>query len=285
MIPEKDIERCCELLSNAEAVLIGAGAGLTTDAGIDYTDKESFARDFPGMVKLGFSMRAELVGFDRWSPDLKWGYLAAHVNQVRFGPLPPVPVYGRLLDLVREKDSFVITSNADGLFARSGFAEERLFTPQGDYALMQCQKPCTSATWPTKPVIEKVLPKIEPATQRITDPGALPRCPNCGGDVMLNVRGGDWFIEEPYREQAERFSGWVRGKADRSLLILEFGSGFNTPGVIRWRMEHIVYANAKAHLVRVNLHYPQVPEEIAGRSVALEAGAMQVISAIWTKTR
>lgn len=280
MFSDHDIQRCCELLHNAQAVLIAAGAGLPVEAGIDYMDTESFARDFPGMVKLGFRRRAELMGYSAWSPELKWGYLAANVNQVRF-QASPHPAYHRLLDLVREKDYFVITSNVDGMFAKNGFDENLVFTPQGDYALMQCQTPCSNAVWPTKPVIDRILPRIDPTTQRVTDSSVLPRCPNCGGDVIMNVRGGHWFIEDPYREQAERFYRWLGDRRDRNLLVLEIGAGFNTPSVIRWPMERIVHTHPHAHLIRVNLQHPQVPEEIAARSVALRDRAMQVITAIW----
>ena len=280
MLDNKDVERCCELLRNAEFVLVASGSGISVDAGIDYLDTEAFERDFPGMVKLGFCMRAELMGYEDWSPELKWGYLAAHVNQVRF-EAPPHRVYGRLLDLVREKDYFVITSNVDGMFAKNGFSEERIFTPQGDYAIMQCQKPCTNATWPTKPIIERILPAINPETQEVTDPGVLPHCPNCGGDVMVNVRGGHWFLEDPYVKQSERFTGWVKHTRGHSLLVIEIGAGFNTPGVIRWPMERIATSHQGAHLIRVNLDRPQVPKEIAGRSVTLKSKSMDAITAIW----
>ena len=280
MFDDHDIQRCRDLLRQANAVLIAAGAGLAVEAGIDYMDTKSFARDFPGMVKLGFHRRAELMGYSDWSPELKWGYLAANVNQVRF-QVPPHPVYARLLELVREKDYFVVTSNVDGLFTKNGFAEDRLFTPQGDYALMQCQTPCSNAVWPSWPVIERILPKIDPATQKVTDSSVLPRCPNCGEDVIMNVRGGYWFIEDPYREQAGRLDQWLDNNRERDLLVLEIGAGFNTPSVIRWPMERIVHAHPRAHLIRVNLQYPQVPREIAGKSISLQGPAMGAVTAIW----
>jgi NAD-dependent SIR2 family protein deacetylase len=280
MFDNNDIQRVCALLRQAECVLIGAGAGLSADAGIDYADPVSFAQLFPGMVKRGFKARYQLMGYDAWSPALKWGYLAVHVNDVRF-EAPPHPVYSRLLDLVQTKDYFVMTSNVDGMFVKHGFSADRVFTPQGDYALMQCQTPCTTATWPAKPILDRIIPTVDPATQEITDPMVIPRCPNCGGDVMLNVRAGHWFLEEPYREQARRFTRWVNDISNRQLLVIEIGAGFNTPGVIRWPMERIVYRHAKAHLVRVNLKHPQVSQEIIDKSVSLRGGAMATITAIW----
>lgn len=252
---------------------------MSVDAGINVMDKESFARDYPGMVKLGFKMAGELIGYTGWSPDLQWGYFAVSANEMRF-QAPPQQVYKQLLDLVGFKDYFVITSNVDALFVKNGFSEEQVFTPQGDFALLQCQTPCSNETWPIKPIIDRIIPTIDRSTQRITDPSVIPKCPNCGGPVMINVRGGDWFIEEPYKEQAKRFSNWLLGIKNKKILVLEIGAGFNTPGVIRWPIEQIVYANPNAYLIRVNLDYPQIPKEIAERSLSLQCSAKSFLNAI-----
>ena len=279
LLNRNDIQAICEYLRDADRVLIWAGAGLSADAGIDYTDTKSFARRFPVLAKRGFRMKAELIGYTDWSPELQWGYLALHVNEVRF-EAPPHPVYGRLLDLVSNKDYFVITSNVDGMFFKNGFSEDRVFTPQGDYAKMQCQTPCRNDTWPSKPIIDRILPTVDPDTQEVSDPHVIPQCPHCGGAVFLNVRGGNWFIEDPYVEQAERFTEWVQGTSESRLLVIEIGAGFNTPVVVRWPMERIVDNHPKAHLVRVNVNQPQVPREIAKRSISLRCSAVAAITAI-----
>jgi NAD-dependent SIR2 family protein deacetylase len=279
MFSEKDIQLCCDWLRKADSVLIGAGSGITVDAGIDYLDETSFARDYPGMAKRGFRMHAQLMGYEDWKPALKWGYLAAHVNQVRF-QASPHPVYRYLFDLIKGKDYFVITSNVDGMFIKNGFAEERFFSPQGDYALMQCQTPCSNATWPTKPILDRILPTINPESQEITDPSVIPHCPKCGGDVMLNVRGGDWFLENPYAEQAQRFSSWVQNTLSQKLLIVEIGAGFNTPGVVRWPMERITRLHPNANLIRINRNDPDVPPDIIGKTVILKERGLEAIRAI-----
>ena len=279
MFENNHIRQSCELLRDADFVLVGAGAGLSVDAGIDYTDTLAFARRFPALAKRGFRMKAELIGYWDWSPEVEWGYLATHVNDVRFMH-PPHPVYGGLLDLVSTKDYFVITSNVDGMFVRNGFDPEKILTPQGDYALMQCLKPCRNVTWATKPIIDRILPTVDPQTQEVTDPNAIPKCPNCDGPVFMNVRAGHWFITEPYTAQAKQFESWMSRARQYRLLIVELGAGFNTPGVIRWPIERIVYTHPRAHLVRVNLQFPQVPSEIAKRSIPLQGRAMEAISAL-----
>ena len=106
-------------------------------------------------------------------------------------------------------------------------------------------------------------------------------CPNCGGPVFLNVRGGDWFIEEPYMKQADRYQSWLKKNSNKRLLVIDIGSGFNTPVWIRWPSEQLVYKNDKANLIRINPYHPQVPEEISNRSTSFALGAMEVISAVW----
>lgn len=277
---KQNITRCNDLLTRAQCVLVAAGSGLSAAAGINYTDTAYFAENFPGMVRRGFRMQAELMGYSAWSRALKWGYLAANVVQVRFKS-GPHPVYQRLLTLVEDKDYFVHTSNVDGMFEKNGFNKDRIFTPQGDYARMQCQTPCTAETWESKPLLEPVLPVINLETQEVIDTEVLPCCPNCGGDMMLNVRGGDWFVEEPYVKQKEKFRKWIESTHAKRLLIIEIGAGFNTPTVIRWPNEYIVAKHPDANLIRIDLTHPGVPKEICQKSVTLKNDAMKVISAMW----
>lgn len=275
-LDNETVTAIADKLRRADHVLIGAGAGMSVDAGIDYADEEYFAQRFPAMLQYGIRCQYETIGFQGWSEAVQWGFLAAHVNAVRFESRPQ-PNYTQLLELVADKDVFVVTSNVDGMFATSGFAEERIYTPQGSYALYQCLEPCTTETWPFKPIIDRILPAIDPVTQAVTDPSLIPRCPNCGGAVMLNVRGGPWFIEAPQEGQRKRYLDWINATEDGTLFVLEIGSGFNTPGVIRWPMEQISDWHEQATLVRVNPDYPHVPAELGDRAMAIQARGRDVI--------
>ena len=280
MLDKENIVQAKRLLEEADCVLIGAGAGLSADAGNDYVDRKSFAKNYPELVKLGFHMKAQLMGYDLLPPDLEWSYLARHINEARFQP-PPQQIYKKLFALVKNKDYFVITSNVDMLFVKNGFDVDKIFTPQGDYALLQCLGPCWTKTWDTKPIISEIFPKIDPDTKRLIDLNVIPKCPNCGGPVFMNVRGGSWFIEEPYREQAKRFNDWIQKVNNCQLLVIEIGAGFNTPGVVRWPMEQIVFKFKKSHLIRVNLQYPQVPKEIIKKSLTFKVKAIDFINNLW----
>ncbi|MCY6369261.1 Sir2 family NAD-dependent protein deacetylase [Clostridium ganghwense] len=271
-----NIKKVFKNLEKADCVLIGAGSGLSAAAGIDYTDTKSFAKDFPQLTKKGFSCHYELMGYTNWSKEEQWAYLATNVNHVRF-QLPPSPIYKKLFDLVKNKDYFVITSNVDGMFYKSGFDENRIFTPQGDYARYQCCTPCTNETWPIKPVIDKIVQNIDYNTLKVTNPELIPRCPNCGGHVYLNVRGGSWFVEERYMKKGEEYLRWIQESFNKKLFVMEFGVGFNTPSVIRWPFETIVKKHPNVKFLRVNKDYPQVPPEIKYESISIKDNAKNVI--------
>lgn len=273
-------ERFREWFAASKRVLIGAGAGLSVAAGIDYGDPISFERLFPAMVRRGFRARYQLIGYTGLSPAAHWGYWARHVHDVRF-TTRRAPVYEGLRDLLKDKDAFVLTSNVDAMFARHGFDESRLLTPQGDYAAMQCmtqaRPDCRTAVWPSRPIVERLLARIDPTTQEVTDPDVLPRCPHCGGAVFLNVRLTDTFVEAPYAEQRQRFRSWIQTRPEAPLLVIEIGAGFNTPSVVRWPLEGIVHHGARAHFVRINLEHPDVPPGITSRSLALRIDALEAV--------
>ncbi len=266
---------------DADHVLIGAGAGLSAAAGIDYADEQDFARVFPVMVRRGFRARYQLIGYQGWTPQQHWAYWATHVNDVRFAPRSH-PVYDRLRRLVAGKDSFVLTSNVDAMFERNGFDTDRIFTPQGDYAAMQCRTPCRREVWPSQPAIELALQHLDAESFSLTKPEVVPRCPNCGGEVFLNVRLDHGFVETPYVPQAERLNGWLTEAARGALLVLDVGSGFNTPSVVRWQTERLARSLPNARLVRINRDDANTGDVPEGRTLAIQCDAGAAIAALST---
>lgn len=266
-------------LAEADHVLVAAGAGLSVAAGIDYADHESFARLFPALVRRGFHARYELIGYPGLPAPAHWGYWATHVSDIRFADRRH-RVYEGLFELLAAKDHFVLTSNVDAMFVRNGFEPARVWTPQGDYAQMQCLGPCRRVTWPSQPPIARAMAAIDPTSQEVTDPAAIPSCPNCGGPVFLNVNAGGWFVDDPYAAEHDRFEAWLHQATAGRLLLLEFGAGMNTPGVVRWRSEAIVAWHPNAWLVRVNRTQTGLRLPIADRCTLLAMGAEEVIDAL-----
>ncbi|WP_063041596.1 hypothetical protein [Nocardia pseudovaccinii] len=264
-------------LTDADRVLVTAGAGLTAAAGYDYGDADRFRELFPALFRMGLRSRYT-VGV-RLPPALRWGYWAVHINDIRFAPAPN-PLYQRLRVLIGDKDHWAVTSNVDALFARNGFAADRILTRQGDYGRYQCSVPCTSATWDSKALVDRLLTAYDPATGTV-DPTAVPLCPNCASEVEINVRVGPQFVDAPYVSARRRLSRWLHtAPADTKLLIMEFGAGFNTPGVIRWPGEQLARDFPYSRFARINPSDAETPAELAGRALPVRAGAAELLEAL-----
>jgi NAD-dependent SIR2 family protein deacetylase len=277
---DQTAEQVARWIREADRVVIGAGSGLSAAAGLDFGDEADFAARFPALVRRGLKAAYQMIGYCGLSEAAFWGFWSVHVMQMRFAD-GRSPVYEGLLRLVREKNCFVLTTNVDALFVRNGFEPERVWSIQGDYAFLQCLRPCTTEVWPSAPPLQRALAAIDPVTQEVTDLACVPRCIHCSGNVFMNVRGGGWFLEEPYEAQMERWRRWFRGIPPRErLLLLDIGSGFNTPSVVRWPMERIALRDPAARIVRINLHHADLPRELGGRGLSVAAGAREAITAI-----
>jgi NAD-dependent SIR2 family protein deacetylase len=267
-------------IDQAEHALIGAGAGLSVAAGIDYTDPVSFAHLFPAFVRKGFTARYQMIGNTELTPEAHWGYWATHVRDVRFTDRIST-VYQDLRGLVGDKEHFVVTSNVDGMFYRHGFDSVRCFTPQGDYAAMQCMTQaspeCRDLVWESRPIVDRLLSHTNASTQEVMRADLLPRCPQCDGEVFLNVRVNEAFVESPYAAGRRLCAEWISKAVAHRLLILEIGAGFNTPSVVRWPMEALAAKYPNARFIRINPHHAAVPPNIAGRSVALRRDAGEAL--------
>jgi NAD-dependent SIR2 family protein deacetylase len=269
------IQRFSVWLDSSESVLIGAGAGISADAGVDYTDEASFAKKYPELYRLGYRNKLMMMGVTDLPQELLLGYYLSHAAEVRFGPVD-MAIYKTLLSLVEKKDAFVLTTNVDALFVRHGFPAERTFTPQGDYAFYQCLTPCSQDIYPLEPVLEEYLPLIDKQTGSLPK-GRYPVCPRCGGNIYLNVRGGRWFVERPWMEGEERFNRWIGNLAGKKLLVMDIGSGLSTPMWVRWPCERLTKLTQEAHLVRINQDYPEVPPDLRDRSLSFQAKASEVL--------
>ncbi len=275
-----DYQIAADYIRNADAILIGAGAGLTAAAGINYTDREKFAEVFPAWVKRGFSMQYQLMGYQGWTEAEMWGYYAVHLNYVYFSQVSS-PLYKDLRRIVGNKDYFVMTSNVDELFHKNGFDADKLYTPQGSYGRIQCTVPCTqNSVWDIRPFFEKMQTALDPELQVLTDDAAVPRCPNCGEPMFINARIDGSFLETPYEAERERFIKWINGQVDKKIVLLELGAGYNTPTVIRMPMETITQQIHGASFIRVNWEYAAVPANLESRSLGIQGDIKAFVDAL-----
>ena len=265
-----------EQLAQADCVLIGAGAGLTTAAGIDYAG-DDFRREFgEWIVRYGFTDLYSAGFYPFETDEERWAYWAKHIwfGRYRTGALP---LYRQLLQKVAAQDYFVITTNVDGQFEMAGFDPQRIFATQGDYAFFQPASGSPAELYYNREWVERALPAIHDC--RLPSE-LIPHTPE-GQPVSMNLRCDDTFVEDArWHQQARRYSDFVRAVSGRKLLLLEFGVGFNTPVIIRFPFEQMAAQFPDATLVRFNRDYPQLSTQGIPRFMAFTENVSRIVSAI-----
>ena len=270
----EQIEKLKKQLAQADAVVIGAGAGLSTAAGFAYSG-ERFMRYFSDFAaKYGFQDMYSGGFYPYDTLEEHWAYWSRYIYINRYMDAPK-PVYDRLLQLVKDKDYFVITTNVDHCFQKAGFDRKRLFYTQGDYGLFQCSGPCCQETFENEDMVREMVERQQ--DMRIPT-SLLPVCPHCGRPLTMNLRSDSSFVEdEGWHLAAGRYRDFIRTRKDRRILFLELGVGYNTPGIVKYSFWSMTSENPKAAYVCVNLGETCAPMEIRDRSICVDADIGKVL--------
>ena len=277
---EDQSSTAAENIRNEDCVIIGAGAGASTAAGIQYGGKR-FTDNFAEFIKkYGGHYMTDMyaAGFYPYpSEEAKWGYWSKHALMNRFDP-PALPLYTELYDIVKNKEYFVLTTNVDHQFYKAGFDEKRIFATQGDYGKIQCQKACHPKTYDAKDLFRK----MDKARRGCLIPSELvPKCPVCGGNMAMNLRCDNYFVEdEAWHEAADRYADFLEQNKDKKVVLLELGVGFNTPIIIRFPFEKMVRENASYSLIRLNMDEAVVPESFGKRAIGIGGDMAEAITDI-----
>ena len=275
----KEIEKLKKTLQNADAVVIGAGSGLSTSAGMTY-DGARFRQYFSDFAeKYGFADMYTGGFYPFPTQEEYWAYWSRYVLVNRYLDAPK-PVYETLLELVTDKDYFAITTNVDHCFQKDGFDKKRLFYTQGDYGLFQCSEPCCQETYDNEAVIREMVARQK--NMKIPTE-LLPICPHCGKPMTMNLRCDNTFVEdEGWHQAAERYENFLRTRSDQRILFLELGVGYNTPGIIKYPFWQLTAKNPRATYAAINQGQAVCPQEIARQSICLNADIGKVLSALKT---
>lgn len=268
------IEKLKNTIKSCDAVIIGAGAGLSTAAGFSYLG-ERFDKYFSDYnAKYGFD-DMYTGGFYRYKTDEEyWAYWSRHIYLNRYCDAPN-NLYSRLFELVKSKDYFVITTNVDHQFQKAGFDKKRLFYTQGDYGLLQCSIPCRSFTLDNEEIIKEMVKRQ--SDMKIPSE-LIPKCPYCGAKLTTNLRCDDKFVEdEGWHRAAEKYAGFLRARENQKLLFLELGVGYNTPSIIKYPFWQMTYKNRNATYSCVNLGEADAPSEIREQSICIDGDIYDVI--------
>lgn len=270
----KSINSYCDKVSllkqeihEAEAIVIGAGAGMSTSAGLTYDGErfETYFSDFhtkygiPDMYSGGFYPYKTLEEY--------WAWWSRQIMINRYEADVGAP-YRDLLRLLEGKDYFVLTTNVDHQFQLAGFDKKRLFYTQGDYGLFQCSRPCHQKTYDNESAIRNMA--VQQTHMKIPSE-LIPRCPVCGAPMTMNLRCDSTFVEdEGWHKAARRYENFLDRHEAQHLLYLELGVGGNTPGIIKYPFWNMTRNNPKAVYACVNLSEAYCPAEIRQQSICID---------------
>ena len=284
-------KRLMQALEQAQAVIIGAGAGLSTAAGFTYSGErfQTYFKDFAQKYHFRDMYSGGFYPYETLNEH--WAYWSRYIYINRYQN-PPKPVYDMLYDLVKDKDYFVLTTNVDHCFQNAGFNKKRLYYMQGDYGLFQCSEPCHNETYDNEETIRKMvkaqgyeiaadgslyLPEGITAEMSVPD-SLISYCPKCGKPMSMNLRADDTFVQdEGWYQAAGRYESFIRNHQSENVLFLELGVGYNTPGIIKYPFWKMTAKNPKTTYVCLNKGEAHVPGEIMERSICINDDLGEVL--------
>ena len=274
------INKLKQLIAESDAIVIGAGAGLSTAAGFTYSG-ERFHKNFHDFeAKYNFHDMYSGGFYPYDTLEEYWAYWSRYILLNRY-TTPPIPVYKLLLDIVKNKDYFVITTNVDHCFQRAGFDKQRIFYTQGDYGLFQCSVPCHNKTYDNEQVVRQMV--AQQKDMKIPTE-LVPHCPVCGKPMTMNLRCDDKFVEdEGWHIACERYEKFLDKTANKKVLFWELGVGMNTPVIIKYPFWRMTAANKNAMYVCINTQLPYAPDEIKSRSLCFGDDIAEVLRSISDK--
>ena len=257
-----------KLLDEADYVLVGAGAGLSTAAGFEYGG-EFFQKHFADVARKYGLTDMYTAGFYPFpTVEEKWGFWSRMVYFNRYQATTANPTYRALLALIKDKDYFVVTTNVDHQFQLAGFDPDRLFYMQGDYGLFQCSVPCHNRTYDNR---DAILAMVAQQKDGKIPTALVPHCPVCGHEMAMNLRSDDRFVQDAgWYRHAELYQNFLSKTHGKKVVLLEIGVGYNTPAIIKFPFESMTYQNPQARLVRINKHHAICDADIADQTLLFD---------------
>jgi len=250
---QENMAKIKEIIDDSDSVLIGAGSGLSAAAGFLTNDFGTFKRLFPGYSRrYGLKTVAEAISFYFPSAEEHYAFLSRYISAFRYST-PPEDVYTNLLDMVKNKPHFVITTTTDGQFANAGFEKQRIYSPHGDLSFFQCSMPCSKKLVQNRKMIDSMLDDLSENPFAIRSSN-IPTCPRCGSFLEPNILESVNFNNNPWIQKSTDYIDFLRNSVKGKLVILELGVGNESSTIIRYPFEYIAANYKKSILIRVNLN-------------------------------
>lgn len=276
----EQINKATAALEKADAIVIGAGAGLSSSAGLTYGGTRFFRYFADFHAKYGITDMYSGGFYPYRTLEEYWAWWSRHIFYNRYVKSPK-PVYEKLYKLVKDREYFVLTTNVDHCFQKAGFDKQRLFYTQGDYGLFQCSLPCHDKTYDNEAPIRRMIAEQE----EMKIPSELiPRCPVCGRPMTVNLRIDDTFVQNGgWYAASKRYSEFIEKFKEKRILLLELGVGNNTPAIIKYPFRRLTNRNPKAIYVCINYREAACPPQIEKQSVCIDADIGEAIDAMIRK--
>lgn len=264
-------------ITEAEAIVIGAGSGLSAAAGLTYSGErfKKYFRDYIDYYHLTDMYSAGFYPFD--SLETYWGYWSKHVFHNRYQP-EALPLYKELLSLVEEKNYFVITTNVDHQFQKTGFDKRRLFYTQGDYGLFQCSRACHNKTYENESLIMQMFHQ---QSQFKIPKHLIPYCPKCGQPMRVNLRIDQFFVQDDgWESAANRYKEFLENYLGTKIVFWEIGIGNNTPSIIKYPFQEMTRATNQSTYIVCNQQAQRIPDELMDKTIILQGNIVETIREI-----
>lgn len=256
-----------DTLATCDAVVIGAGAGLSTSAGFTYSGNR-FNKYFSDFIeKYGFTDMYSGGFYPFETLEEHWAYWSRYIFINRYSDAPK-STYNKLFELIKKKDYFVLTTNVDHQFQKAGFDKERLFYTQGDFGLLQCSEPCHNLTYDNE---ETILKMVERQQDMRVPSELIPHCPKCNKPMTMNLRADKTFVEDNgWKKAYERYNEFICTHKNSRILFLELGVGYNTPFIIKYPFWKLIAQNPYAIYACINDNEAFCPNEIAKQAICID---------------
>ena len=267
------INKMKQLLKEADCILIGAGSGLSTAAGLKYSG-ENFQKNYKEFIqKYHFEDLYSASFYEFKTQEETWAFFSKMILLNRYNK--PLTLYKELYDIVKDKNYFVITTNVDGQFEISGFDKEKIFAVQGDYKYLQCENACHNKLYDNSEIVKKWTANMKEC--KIPSELVM-KCPVCGGNMDMNLRKDDKFVQdENWYKQLKAYKDFLKEMKNKNVVLLEIGVGFNTPGIIRFPFEKMTIENSKTRLIRINKNYLKCFLDIADKAITFTEEVKQIL--------
>jgi len=265
-----NIHRAAASIKNADRLLIGIGSGMSTFEGLDYADPKLAARWYPEYYGIGLEsildIQASYWNIETSKPENYWGFWAKHIFHIRYETEIMKP-YMDLYGIIKGKNYFICSTNVDGQLEKAEFPKDRVFTPQGNFSMFQCQKPCCQEVYYNKEMIDAMLSHMtSPVCIRTED---IPHCCHCGSLLIPNLRNDERFVEKPHIQNAKQYEEFINESRKEKLVLLEIGVGFTTPKIIRYPFEKITQEYPFAKLIRINKEKVSTTNNFANKVIVI----------------